>query len=59
MDLETVIQSELSQRKAKIVSYYLYVKSKKMIQINSLAKQKLRHRQRMDICILGSEGRIG
>ena len=31
MDLETVIQSELSQRKVKIVSYYLYVKSKKMI----------------------------
>ena len=39
MDLEIVILSEVSQRKTNII-YHLYVKSKKMIQMNLFTKQK-------------------
>ena len=38
MDLETVIQSEVSQKEKN--TYHLYMKSRKMIQINLFAKQK-------------------
>ena len=46
MDLETVIQGEVNQKKKSIIKYCLYVKSRKMIQINLFAKQKQRHRCR-------------
>ena len=39
MDLETVIQSEGSQRK----KYCLYVESRKMVQMNLFSKQNQRH----------------
>ena len=40
MDLEIVIQSEVSQRKTNIIYYHLYVESRKMVQMNLFAKQK-------------------
>ena len=39
MELEIIIQSEVSQRKTNIIGYYLYVEYKK-IQINLFTKQK-------------------
>ena len=40
MDLETVIQSEVSQKeKKKIVYYCIYVESRKMVQMNRFARQ--------------------
>ena len=45
MDLETVIQSEESRkRKTNIVYLPIYVESRKMVQMNWLARQKQRHR---------------
>ena len=46
MDLEIVILSEVSQTKTNIIRYHLYVKSKKMIQMNLFTKQKQTHRYR-------------
>ena len=46
MDLEIVIQSEVSQRKTNIIYYHLYVESRKMVQMNLFAKQKQSHRCR-------------
>ena len=40
MDLETGIQREESQRKTSIVYSYIYVESRKMVQINLFAGQK-------------------
>ena len=40
MDVEIIILSEVSQRKANIIWYHLYVESKKMIQMNLFTKQK-------------------
>ena len=42
MGLETVIQSEVSQKEKKtnILKYSLYLESRKMVQMNLLAKQK-------------------
>ena len=40
MDLETIILTEVSQRKTNIILYHLYVESKKMIQMNLFTKQK-------------------
>ena len=37
MDLENIMQSEVSQRKTNIVSFYLYAESKK--QVSKLEKQ--------------------
>ena len=39
MDLETVIQNEVSQ-KNKTIYYHLHMESRKMIQRNLFAKQK-------------------
>ena len=38
--LEIVILSVVSQRKTNIICYHLYVKAKKVIQMNLLTKQK-------------------
>ena len=48
MDLEIVIQSEVSQRKINIIWHDLYVKYKKknLIQMNLFTKQKQIHRLR-------------
>ena len=45
MDLEIIILSEVSQTR-NIVRYHLYVRSKTMIQMNLLIKQKQTHRLR-------------
>ena len=42
MDVETVILSEVSQRKTKKVYLYMYVESRKMIQMNVSAEQEQR-----------------
>ena len=42
IDLETVIQSEVSQKEEN--KYHLYMKSRKIIQVNLFAKQKQRPR---------------
>ena len=45
MDLETVIQSQLSQKEKKYIIYQcLYVESREMAQMNLFAKQKQKHR---------------
>ena len=47
MDIETVIQSEVSQKeKNKYHNKRIYVEPRKMIQVNQFAGQKLRHRCR-------------
>ena len=38
MDLETVIQSEVRQRKVSIIWYCLHVESKNMVQMNVFTK---------------------
>ena len=40
MDLEIVILSKVSQRKTNTILYHLYMKPKKMIQMNLFTKQK-------------------
>ena len=40
MDVDIIIQSEVSQRKTNTIRYYLHVESKKMIQMNLFTKQK-------------------
>ena len=44
MNLETVIQSEVSQKEKN--KYRIYVKPRKMVRMNQYAGQKLRHRYR-------------
>ena len=46
MDIEIIILSEVSQTKANIIWYHLYVESKKLIQMNLFTKQKQTHRLR-------------
>ena len=46
IDLEIIILSELSQRKANSIWYHLYMESKKKIQMNLFTKQKQTHRHR-------------
>ena len=47
MDLETVIQSEVSQKeKNKYHILRMYVEPRKMVQMSQFAGQKLRHRHR-------------
>ena len=47
MHLETVIQSEVSQkRKTNIIYSRIYVESRKMVQMNLFTRQKQRHRCR-------------
>ena len=45
MQPEIIILSEVSQRKTNIIWHHLYVKSKKMIQMNLFMKQTHRHRK--------------
>ena len=45
MDLEIIILSEISQKKTSIISFYLYVESKKK-GTNELIKQKQTHKNR-------------
>ena len=40
IDLENIILSEVNQTKTNIISYHLYVESKKLIQMNLYTKQK-------------------
>ena len=45
MDLEIIILSKISQKKTSIISFYLYVESKKK-GTNELIKQKQTHKNR-------------
>ena len=45
LDLEIIIISEVRHRKTNIICYHLYVKSKKVIQMNLSVKQKQTHRK--------------
>ena len=45
MDLHLIMLSEVRQRKTNTIWYHLNVKSKKMKQMNLLAKQKQTHRE--------------
>ena len=38
MDLKIIIFSEVSQRKTNIICYHLHVESKKMVQMNLVAR---------------------
>ena len=40
MDLETVIQNKVNQRKTNIVCYHICLESGKMVQMSLFAKQK-------------------
>ena len=40
MDLEAVIQSEMSEREKCIINYHIYVDSRKIVQMNLFEKQK-------------------
>ena len=40
----SILFKEVSQRKTNIILYHLYVKSKKMIQMNLFTKHKQTHR---------------
>ena len=44
MDLQTVIQSEVSQKEKNIIQYRFYVESRKTVQINLFARRKESHR---------------
>ena len=57
MDREIVTLSEISQRKTNTI-YYLYMESKKIIQMNVYRKQKQTCRHRKQICGY-TEGREG
>ena len=46
MDLEIIILSEISQKKTRIISFYLYVESKQK-GTNALIKQKQTHKHRL------------
>ena len=46
MNLETVIQSEVSQKEKKKYRILTHVEPRKMVQMNRFAGQKLRHRCR-------------
>ena len=46
MNTEIMILSEIRQRKINIISYHLYVNSKKIILMNPFTKQKQTHRYR-------------
>ena len=41
MDLEIIILSDVSQTKTNIIWYFLYVESKKMLQMNAVYKTKI------------------
>ena len=41
MDLEIIILSDVSQTKTNIIWYFLYVESKKMLQMNVVYKTKI------------------
>ena len=43
-DLETVIQSEVSQKEKNTICYHLHVESKIWVQMNLFTKQKQTHR---------------
>ena len=40
MEQETVIQSEVRKRKTNIINYRLYVKHRKMVQVNLFPEQE-------------------
>ena len=40
MDLETVIQNKVNQRKTNVVCYHICLESRKMVQMSLFAKQK-------------------
>ena len=56
MHLEIVTQSQ--KRKTNIIQYCLYVKSRQMVQMKLLAKQKYRHRCRRQTLVT-KRGRAG
>ena len=50
LNLEPIIQSEVSQKEKKQISYInSYIESRKMILMNISAGQQWRHRQRTDL----------
>ena len=56
MDLEIIIQSELSQRKTNIIYYRLYAESKKEIQMNIYLQKRLTDLEN-ELLDLGQMGR--
>ena len=51
MDLESVLQSEISQkRKTNIIYRHMYLECRKMVLMNLFAGQGKRHRQREQTC---------
>ena len=44
LDLESVVLSEVSQTKASVICFHLYVESKNVIQMKLFEKQKQTHR---------------
>ena len=55
VDLEIIILSEVKKRMTNFI-YHLYVKSKRMIQINLLIKHKWTHRPRKETLITKGRG---
>jgi len=58
MDLQTVIQTEVRKRKTNIVHECIYMKSRKMVQINIFARKEQRCRCR-DERTQGDKGEDG
>ena len=59
MDLESIILSEVSQRRRNIVWLPSYVESKKMIQTNLLIEQKQTHVLENELMGAGAEAKDG
>ena len=59
MDLESIILSEVSQRRRNIVWLPSYVESKKMIQTNLLIEQKQTHDLENELMVARAEAKDG
>ena len=56
MDLETIIPSELRQRKTDAIWYHLHAESSKMIHMNLYTKQKQTHRHENNVMVTKGKG---
>ena len=59
MNLEPIIQSEVSQRKTNIVYKCIYLKSRKMVQMKLYAGQQRGYRHRKRLVDTVGEGESG
>ena len=50
MNLEPIIQGEVCQRKINVIYQCIHMESRKMVLMNLLAGQQLRHRHREETC---------